>query len=236
MAWRFAGSRDWRTLLAGVDPGLIRLRLASIAVLAMAVAAGATELVRLTLAPNEPVTVLLFAGVVAMISNLAVNETSLGRQRVTTALMALPAVAATAAGTLLVPQRILADVVFVAVMVGAVYVRRYGPRGFALGQIAFMTFFFTQFLQAQPSQLPWLIVAVLFGLAATLLLRGVVFAERRERTLRRLVAAFRARAFAVLGSVYLLYWLGMKKEERSGNPLIGLLDEPVAEKAERVVQ
>ncbi len=194
-------SVDWRTLIAGVDPGLDRLRLASIAVLAMAVATGATELVRLRLAPDEPVTVLLFAGVVAMISNLAVNETSLARQRVTTALMALPAVAATTAGTLLVPYRIVADVVFVVVMVGAVYVRRYGPRGFALGQIAFMTFFFTQFLRAQPTQLPWLIVAVLIGLTATLLLRGVVFAERRERTLRRLVTAFRARAYAVLGAV-----------------------------------
>jgi hypothetical protein len=55
VTWR-ARSIDWRTLVAGVDPGLIRLRLASIAVLAIAVAAGATELVRATLAPNEPVT------------------------------------------------------------------------------------------------------------------------------------------------------------------------------------
>ena len=138
--------------------------------------------------------------------------------------MALPAVAATAAGTLLVPQRIAADVVFVAVMVGAVYVRRYGPRGFALGQIAFMTFFFTQFLQAQPSQLPWLIVAVLIGLAATLLLRGVVFAERRERTLRRLVAAFRARAYAVLGPSTPCSRRWARPSRRAGEVDEGVLD------------
>lgn len=192
---------DWRTAVAGIDPGLVRLRLASIAVVSMACAAGLTELVRLFLAPTEPVTVLLFAGVVAMISNLAVNEPELARLRATTALMAVPAVVATVAGTLLSPYRIVADVVFVLVMVAAVYVRKYGPRGFALGQIAFMAFFFTQFLKVQPAQLPWLVVAVLIGLGSTLLLRGVVFAERRERTLRRLVAAFRARAHALVLAV-----------------------------------
>ena len=59
---------------------------------------------------------------------------------------------------------------------------------------AFMPFFFTQFLQAKPAQIPALCVAVVVGLGATLLLRSVVFAERPERTLRRLVDAFRARA------------------------------------------
>lgn len=49
-------SADWRTALAGIDPGLTRLRLASIAVLSMAAAAGATELLRVTLAPAEPIT------------------------------------------------------------------------------------------------------------------------------------------------------------------------------------
>jgi hypothetical protein len=38
---------------------------------------------------------------------------------------------------------------------------------------------------------------------------------------------------ALLGPLYLLYWLGKRKERRAGNPLVGLLDEPVAEKADR---
>lgn len=192
---------DPRDLLAGVDPGLARLRLASVAVLSMMLAAGATELVRGFLAPGEPVTVLLVSGAVAMISNLAVNEPDLRRRRITTALALGPALAATSLGTLLTPYRIVADAVFVAVMIAAVWVRRYGPRGFALGQAAFITFFFTQFLRVQPTQLPWLLVAVTIGIGSTLLLRGVVFAERPERTLRRLVAAFRGRAHALLGAV-----------------------------------
>jgi hypothetical protein len=187
-----------RTVLVTADPGLARLRLASVAVASMALAAGIVALGRATVLVAEPVTIVLFAGVLAMISNLAVNETSLSRQRVTTVLMAVPALAATVAGTLLSPYRVIADVVFVAVMVTAVYVRRFGPRGFALGQAAFMAFFFTQFLKVQPAQVPALCVAVVVGLGSTLLLRGVVFAERPERTLRRLVDAFRARAYEMV--------------------------------------
>jgi len=183
-----------RTLLVTADPGLARLRLASIAVASMALAVGVIALGRATVLAGQPVTIVLFAGVLAMISNLAVNETSIRRQRITTALMVLPALAATVVGTLLSSHRLVADVVFVAVMVAAVYVRRFGPRGFALGMAAFMPFFFTQFLAATPAQLPALCVAVVVGLGSTLLLRGVVFAERPERTLRRLVDAFRARA------------------------------------------
>jgi hypothetical protein len=183
-----------RTLLVTADPGLARLRLAAIAVASMALAVGIIAIGRATVLAGEPVTIVLFAGVLAMISNLAVNETTIRRQRITTALMVLPALASTVVGTLLASHRVVADVVFVAVMVAAVYVRRFGPRGFALGMGAFMPFFFTQFLQAKPAQLPALGVAVVVGLGSTLLLRSVVFSERPERTLRRLVDAFRARA------------------------------------------
>lgn len=197
---RSGGTLDLRTWLAGIDPGLTRLRLASIAVAAMILAVVVTAVVRTLLAPTEPVTVLLFAGVLAMVSNLAVNEPDLPRRRVTTALMIVPAAASTVAGAFVAPYRIPAAVAFVAVMVLAVWVRRYGPRGFALGMAAFMPFFFTQFLRVAPAQVPWLLVAMVIGIAATLLLRGVVFAERPARTLRRMVTAFRARAHAVVGA------------------------------------
>jgi hypothetical protein len=197
---RSGGSLDLRTWFAGVDPGLTRLRLASIAVAAMVLAVVVVAAVRALLAPAEPVTVLLFAGVLAMVSNLAVNEPDLPRRRVTTALMILPAAASTVAGAFVAPYRIPAAAAFVAVMVVAVWVRRYGPRGFALGMAGFMPFFFTQFLRVAPAQVPWLLVAVVVGISSTLLLRGVLFAERPARTLRRMVTAFRARAHALVGA------------------------------------
>ena len=194
-------SFDLRTWLAGVDPGLTRLRLAAIAVTSMIVAVVVVAALRALLDPSEPVTVLLFTGVLAMVSNLAVNEPTLPRRRTTTALLILPAAASTVAGAFVAPYPIASAVSFVAVMVVAVWVRRYGPRGFALGMAAFMPFFFTQFLKVAPAQVPWLLIAVVVGVSSTLLLRGVVFAERPARTLRRMVTAFRARAHALVGEI-----------------------------------
>ena len=191
-----AGIAELRTVVTGVDPGLVRLRLAGVAVASMTLAVAVMSGVRAL--TGEPVTVVLIAAVLAMISNLAVTEPSLPRLRLTTALMALPATAAVAAGTLLAPYRIVADTVFVAVMVGAVLVRRYGPRGTALGMASVMGFFFTQFLQASVTQLPSLLLAAVIGIASTLLLRGYLLAEDPRRTIERMLRAFRAHVHGVV--------------------------------------
>ena len=74
-----AGWAELRTAVAGVDPGLERLRLAAIGsasmLLAVLVMAGVRALT------GQPVTLLIFAAVLAMISNLAVNEPDLPRRR-----------------------------------------------------------------------------------------------------------------------------------------------------------
>jgi hypothetical protein len=190
---------ELRTMLTGVDPGLVRLRLAGIGtasmVLATVVMAGVRAL------SGQPVTVELFAAVLAMISNLAVNEPDVRRTRVTTLLMLGPAVVSLTVGTLLASHRILADAGFVIVTMVAVYIRRFGPRGFALGMAAFMPFFLSQYLHVTLTQLPWLLLAAVTGIGATLLLRGWVFAERPERTLDRLVRAFRAHLHALVEAV-----------------------------------
>ena len=161
-------------------------------VLATAVMSGVRAL------SGQPVTVELFAAVLAMIGNLAVNEPDVRRTRVTTLLMLGPAVVSLAAGTLLASHRVLADVGFVTVTMVAVYIRRFGPRGFALGMAGFMPFFLTLYLHFSVTQLPWLLLAAATGIGSTLLLRGWVFAERPERTLVRLVRAFRAHLHALV--------------------------------------
>ena len=79
--------------------------------------------------------------------------------RATTALMLLPAVGAVSLGTLLAPYRVIADTVFVLIMMGGVWVRRFGPRGFSVGMAAVMSYFFSQFLNTQISGLPWLVLS-----------------------------------------------------------------------------
>jgi hypothetical protein len=186
-------------MLTGVDPGLVRLRLASIGTASMVLATAVMSGVRAL--TGQPVTVELFAAVLAMISNLAVNEPDVRRTRMTTLLLLGPAMVSLTAGTLLASHRVLADAVFVTVTMVAVYIRRFGPRGFALGMAAFMPFFLTQFLHVTVAQLPWLLLAAATGIGATLLLRGWAFAERPERTLDRLVRAFRAHLHALVEAV-----------------------------------
>lgn len=186
-------------MLSGVDPGLVRLRLASIGTASMILAAAATSGVRRL--SGQPVTMVLVGALLAMISNLAVNEVEVPRLRITTLLMLGPALVSLAAGTLLASHRVFADVVFVTVTVVAVYIRRFGARGFALGMAAFMAFFVTQLLHGTPAQLPWLLVAATLGIGSTLVLRGWAFAERPQRTLHRLVRAFYARLHALIEAV-----------------------------------
>jgi uncharacterized membrane protein YccC len=186
-------------MLTGLDPGLVRLRLAGIGTASMMSAAAVMSGVRAL--SGQSVTVVLFAAVLAMISNIAVDEPDVRGVRVTTLLMLGPALVSIVAGTLLASHRVLGDVVFVAVTMVAVYLRRFGARGFALGMAAFMPFFLTQFLHVTVAQLPWLLVAAVIGIGSTLLLHGWVFAELPERTLDRLVRAFRARLHALVEAV-----------------------------------
>jgi uncharacterized membrane protein YccC len=192
---RLAEARTW---LSGIDPGLTRLRLAGVAVASMILAVGITSVI--SGFTGAPITVVLISAVLAMISNLAVNEPTIPRLRGTTALMVPVAVVAVAAGTLLAPYRLVADVVFVGVMIGAVLLRHIGPRGTALGMAGVMGFFFTQFLQAGISTLPMLLLAATIGVLCTLLLRGFVVVERTRPTLERMMRAFRAHIHGLVGS------------------------------------
>jgi len=200
--WRGLWRTRWaelRTAATGIDPGLVRLRLAAGALLSIVLAlALAVTLQRLT---GEQPTVVIMAAVLAMVSNIAVNEAAVERIRVTTALLVLPATTAVALGTVLAPHRIVADVVFVAIMVAAVYIRRFGPRGFAIGMAAVMAYFFSQFLGAQVDALPWLVLTAAFGVGSAWLVRGYLLAEKPEQTLERLVRAFRARVHTLIFAV-----------------------------------
>ncbi|MBW0106227.1 FUSC family protein [Pseudonocardia sp. KRD291] len=186
---------ELRTRLAAIDPGRTRLHLASVATASMMLAAGLMSVLRT--ATGQPVTVVMFAVVLAMVSNLAVNEPVLARRRVTTALMILPAAASAMLSSLLASNRIVADVVFVLVMMGAVAIRRWGPRFIALGMAAFMPYFFVQFLQAGPAELPYLLAGVGIGIGTTFVLRCLIFTEPVDRVVDRLLRAFEARLHAL---------------------------------------
>lgn len=185
-----------RTWVIGSDPGLVRLHSA----IRTTVALGLSLLVLFVVASaaGQPVTVAVLGAVVAMVSARAVNEPDARSRRITLALLPLPATVALVAATLLDPYKVVADAVFVAITFAAVYARRFGSRGMALGMVTVMSYFFTLFLEAKVSELPWLIVAVVVGSLCSLVLTSYLLPERPERVLRRTVSSLRARMAIVV--------------------------------------
>ncbi|MGA5699062.1 FUSC family protein [Peterkaempfera bronchialis] len=174
------------------DPGLIRLLSASDTV------GGIVVTLALLAALHAPVTLLVVGAVATMASSFAITEPRLRDQAVTHALGLPAALLSVVLAALLVSHRVIADLVFIALIFGAVYIRRFGKRGTALGMIAFQLFFVSQFVQAGPGMLPQLCGAVAVAFASGALVRFGILRTDPERTLERLQRAFRVRLGRVL--------------------------------------
>ncbi|WP_240802464.1 FUSC family protein [Streptomyces sp. A0642] len=178
MVWdRFAAS----------DPGLLRLTAGLRTVSAIAL-----TLVVLALL-DTGVTYMVAGAMTAMTSTFAIKDKGVRDQAVTLALGLPVALVAMSLGPLLASQVVAGDLFFVVLIFGAVYCRRFGDRGKALGLIGFQIYFLALFVGASTSALPalWLSVAVGFGCSAAV--RFGLVPETPSRVLTRLRDAFRTR-------------------------------------------
>lgn len=189
---------SWYRLIAS-DPGLTRLSLAVRAVGTALVALGLLE--GLAAITGAPLPAVMLGVVIALLGSVMVNDPTRRQRQVTTLVLPLPAALAITAGAALASTRFAGDAVFVLISFGAVYARRFGPRGFALGMLAFITYFFALFLDATFAQLPWLLAAVVVGTACAFVIRFWVFPDRREARIRAQLRAFYARVDGVLGEI-----------------------------------
>ncbi len=189
----YGWARNW---LIGSDPGLLRLRMATRTTAALG--CSLVVLYVLTKATGQPLTVALLGVVITMVASRSVNEPDPRRQRITMALLPVPAALAIGAAALLAPHPVVSDAVFVMVVFAAAYVRRFGARGRALGMVAFMSYFFTLYLRARFSELPWMIGAVAVGTVCTFVMTSYVLPDRPESVLRATIRALRARMAIVL--------------------------------------
>ncbi|MEV0965035.1 FUSC family protein [Streptomyces sp. NPDC049910] len=163
-----------KRVFAAPDPGLLRLRSATRAVLGIGVAVAGCALT------GHPLTAVMTGGLAALLALFTVTDPRIRDQAVTTALLPVVGLPVLALATGLHAAPGARDAAFVAVAGAAVYARRRGPRGHALGVFAFMTFFVTQFLRAVPAQLPELCSSVVLGvLAASAVRFGAWCFERR---------------------------------------------------------
>ncbi|WAZ26996.1 FUSC family protein [Streptomyces cinnabarinus] len=185
-----------RDRVAASDPGLLRL-----AAGLRTVGAIALTLVVLALAGAD-VPHLVAGAMAAMVSTFAVREKERGPQAVTLALGLPVALASVGLAALLHSHVVAGDLFFVALIFGAVYGRRFGDRGTALGMIGFQLYFVSLFVGATVSDLPELYGAVTTAVVCSAVVRFALVPETPAGTLERLRGAFRAR-FAQLVSAQL---------------------------------
>jgi hypothetical protein len=186
-------------LVVASDPGLVRLRMALSAAVAMTcVLALEFGYANATHADFEGVLVaMLLGGVLAMMGSMALTGAQ-AWPKVRTAVF-FPV----AMGAGLVPGALVAGhtdamlIAFVAVMFVAVWVRRFGPAFFFYGFMFWMGYFFAAFLGASLSALPTLLGDIAIATVCTLILALTALRTNPRRTLRRVLRAFDARARAV---------------------------------------
>ncbi|MET8572754.1 FUSC family protein [Streptomyces sp. NPDC004783] len=186
-----AAGRSVRTRLrdraAASDPGLLRLTagLRTVGAIALALAVLA--------ALGSDVTHLVAGAMSAMVATFAIREKQPGAQAVTLALGLPVALASVSVSTVLTRHVVIGDAFFVVLIFCAVYSRRFGDRGTALGLIGFQVYFVALFVGARTSALPGLWSAIAVAFACSALVRFAIVPATPARVLSRLRQAFRAR-------------------------------------------
>ncbi|MFF9134248.1 FUSC family protein [Streptomyces sp. NPDC014806] len=188
------GRTRLRDALAASDPGLLRL-------VAGLRTAGAIALTLAVLGVlGAPVKHLVAGAIAAMVATFAIREKQRTQQAVTLALGLPMALVSLSLGSVLTSLRVAGDIFFVVLIFCAVYARRFGDRGTALGLIAFQVYFLSLFVGATSETLPELCGVVAIAFAASALMRFAVVPTGPTWILERLRQAFRARLAQLLAA------------------------------------
>jgi uncharacterized membrane protein YccC len=185
-AGRSGGAR-LRDGIAASDPGLLRLTAGLRTVGAIALTLAVLGL------SGADVTHLVAGAMAAMVATFAIREKQRAQQAVTLALGLPVAVTSVTLGAVLSSRVVAGDVFFVALIFCAVYGRRFGDRGTALGLIGFQVYFLSLFVGVSVSGLPQLYGVLAAAFLSSALVRFVLVPETPAGILERLREAFRAR-------------------------------------------
>lgn len=168
----------WDRFVAS-DPGLLRLMagLRTVGAIALTLAVLA--------ALHTDVTHMVAGAMAAMVATFAIREKDVRGQAVTLALGLPVALAAVSLAALLHNMVVAGDLFFIVLIFGAVYSRRFGDRGTALGLIGFQIYFVSLFVSATVSSLPLLYGTLAIAFACSAVVRFAVVPETPERVLGR---------------------------------------------------
>ncbi|QEW04138.1 FUSC family protein [Microbacterium lushaniae] len=153
-----------------IDPGWVRLTDA-LRTLAAVVLAVALSLPVSQLLGAEAATGAVFAGLVALFSAPATTGAAASAPRWAMLLTAVPVLVGLTLGALLPKDVLTSSIAIAVVAAAAAWARRFGPKWGGLGQLAFITFFFTTLTGVEPGAVAGAAVASLMGLLADWVVR-----------------------------------------------------------------
>ena len=183
-------------LADAADPGRQRLHDATLVASAVALSTGATWVLVATGHVDQ--SMLVVPLITALVCTNSIKDPTPRARLVTASLQLIPALLFATLAALLEPYRLAAVSVFVAVSGLAVWVRRFGPRGGALGFAAFFPYFLTLLLRLDHSQLPILWLVITITMVVGVLLRAVALHEWPQRQIMLLLKEFRIAADTAL--------------------------------------
>jgi hypothetical protein len=183
----------------GPDPGLVRLRTATRAVLT-AIASVALVLVAFG-ASMAAAPAFAAAFMISIFGNVAVQDDGAVAKIISLALLAIAITASMGITGALSAHPRLADGAVFLICVAASAARNAGPRWMAVGMIAFMGSFIGDFLHAAPAILPEVLAAGAIGAAMTAIMRLVVMRDDPAALLARVRAHLDRRISRIVDAV-----------------------------------
>lgn len=186
--------RDW--LLAN-DPAFSRLRQASRITATIVVSVLILMAVHYLVVPMPPAAFGLAASL-SVEGGLAVRDRTVSGQRLTRIIAVIVGVSMVGLASLLENHRYVSDVVFLFIIFLAVYGRTFGPRGFAVGMFAFMSYFTGAYLRPTIDQLPALFFGAAVSATIAHLVRTRLLPDDRYRDLLRAAASVQRRVDQML--------------------------------------
>ncbi len=237
--------RAWLGWLAGSDPGLMRLRMAAEIVITIGVVIAAEWIfVRTTGALQTPipagakpavatelwtlnhalmVIALMLGAILALISGFGVSMEATARgQLITLLFLPLPLIA-TLAGGLALHVRLASLASLAVVLAIGTYCRRFGPRGFNGGALAFMGAFLGFFIQDYVTlgHFGWLVAEIWLAMTVIIAVHFAFFRPRPGAALRRMQRSYAARARQVANEIAEQYQATVRSGGRTGPPGAG---------------
>jgi hypothetical protein len=182
------------------DPAFSRLRMASRALLSLLLAAATLTGFHFFIHPL-PVAAFGLGIVLSMMGSMMIRDDTSHGQLVSRAYAGIGAFGAVALAAALFPWPIAAYGGFLAVIFVAVYIRRFGPRWFAVGMLAFMAYFMGDYLHPKAADLGWIALAAVLALATTHLVTTLLLRDDPERDFRRAIATVNRRIDLILGKL-----------------------------------